>query len=193
MAAVREAEAAIRLQKSNRFGNPSVGPIYATNESSDTFVGAQLQVPIPILNRHDGEIRQAESQDVQARLTVHQTEVEIWQDVTFAATNLTETLHLVENYRQEILPSLRKGLEDTELLFQQGQGGVDLLHVLDMRRKLLKAEDGYLDALLAYTTAMADLAHGVGDASVAMGQYENESHTPINGCVPCDGPQPKQQ
>ena len=47
-----------------------------------------------------------------------------------------------------------------------------------MRRKLLKAEDGYLDALLAYTTAMADLAQGIGDASVAMGQYENESHTP---------------
>src|SRR5207237_1874244 len=58
MAAVREAEAAIQLQKSNRFGNPSVGPIYALNESNVTFVGAQVQVPIPILNRHPGEIQQ---------------------------------------------------------------------------------------------------------------------------------------
>jgi cobalt-zinc-cadmium efflux system outer membrane protein len=192
-AAVREAEAAIRLQKSNRFGNPSVGPIYATNESQVTFIGAQVQVPIPILNRHDGEIRQAVSQDVQARLTVRQTEVEIWQDVTFAAAKVAESLHLVENYRQEILPSLRKGLEDTQLLFQQGQGGVDILRVLDVRRKLLKAEDGYLDALLAYTTAMADLAQGVGDASVAMGQYESDSHAPINGCAPGSGLQPKHQ
>jgi cobalt-zinc-cadmium efflux system outer membrane protein len=192
MAAVREAEAAIRFQKSNRFGNPSVGPIYATNESQVTFIGAQVQVPIPILNRHDGEIRQAVSQDIQARLTVRQTEVEIWQDVTFAVAKVAETLHLVENYRQDILPSLRKGLEDTELLFRQGQGGVDILRVLDVRRKLLKAEDGYLDALLAYTTALADLAQGVGDASVAMGQYETEGHTPTNGCVPSDGLQPNQ-
>jgi outer membrane protein TolC len=101
-------------------------------------------------------------------------------------------LHLVENYRQDILPALRKGLDDTQLLFQQGQGGVDILRVLDVRRKLLKAEDGYLDALLAYTTALADLAQGVGDASVAMGQYETEAHTPTNGCVPSDVLQPNQ-
>jgi outer membrane protein TolC len=192
-AAVREAEAGIRLQKANRFGNPSVGPIYATNESQVTFIGAQVQVPIPILNCHDGEIRQAVSQDVQARLTVHQTEVEIWQDVTFAATKVAETRHLVENYREVILPALRKGLDDTQLLFQQGQGGVDILRVLDVRRKLLKAEDGYLDALLAYTTAMADLAQGVGDASVAMGQYESDSHAPINGCAPGSGLRSKHQ
>jgi outer membrane protein TolC len=130
---------------------------------------------------------------VQARFTVRQTQTEIWQDVTFATAKVAETRQLVENYRQDILPSLRKGLEDTQLLFQQGQGGVDILRVLDVRRKLLKAEDGYLDALLAYTTAMADLAQGVGDASVAMGQYESDSHAPINGCAPGSGLQPKHQ
>ncbi len=180
----------MRLQKSNRFGNPSVGPFYALNESNVTFVGAQVQVPIPVLNRHDGEIRQAEAQEVQARLAVRQTEVEIWQDVTFAAAKLTETRQLVENYRQDILPALRKGLEDTEFLFQQGQGGVDLLRVLDVRRKLLKAEDGYLDALLAYDAAMADLAQAVGDPSVAMGQYDVRAKTPSDDAV---GPTIQQQ
>jgi outer membrane protein TolC len=177
-AAVREAGATAALQRANRFGNPAVGPFYEFDNSRVTFIGAQVQVAIPVLNCHTGEIRQAEAQLTQAQLNVRQTEVEIWQDVTLAAANVAEAQQSVESYRREILPSLRKGLEDTELLFEQGQGGVDVLRVLDVRRKLLKAEDGYLDALLAYTTAIADLAQAVGDPSVAMGQYQSTDSSP---------------
>ena len=177
-AAVREAGANAALQRSNRFGNPAFGPFYEFDNSRVTFVGAAVQLAIPVLNCHTGEIRQAEAQLTQAQLNVRQTEIEIWQDVTLAAANVAETQQSVEIYRNDILPSLRKGLEDTDLLFQQGQGGVDVLRVLDVRRKLLKAEDGYLDALLAYTSAIADLAQAVGDPSVAMGQYHSSDSTP---------------
>jgi outer membrane protein TolC len=176
-AAVREAGADAALQRANRYGNPAVGPFYEFDNSRVTFIGAQVQVAIPVLNCHTGDIHQAEAQLTQAQLNVRQTEVEIWQDVTLAAANVAETQQSVESYRRDILPSLRKGLEDTDLLFQQGQGGVDVLRVLDVRRKLLKAEDGYLDALLAYTSAIADLAQAVGDPSVAMGQYESVDAT----------------
>jgi outer membrane protein TolC len=175
---VRESGADVQLQKSNRFGNPSIGPFYELDNSRVTFIGAQVQVPIPVLNWHAGEIRQAEAQQSQAELSVRQTEVEIWQDVVLAASNLVDARQSVESYRSEILPALRKGSEDTELLFQQGQGGVDVLRVLDVRRKLLKAEDGYLDALLAYTSTSADLAQAVGDPTIAMGQDESDVGTP---------------
>jgi outer membrane protein TolC len=192
LAAVRETGADVALQKSNRFGNPTVGPFYAFDNSRVTFIGAQVQVPIPVLNGHSGEIRRAEAQQTQAQLNVRRTEVEIWQDVTLAAANVAETQRTVENYRREILPSLRKGLEDTELLFQQGQGGVDVLRVLDVRRKLLRAEGGYLDALLAYDAAMADLAQAVGDPSVAMGHYQSADPNPETPAAPPDGTMLKQ-
>jgi outer membrane protein TolC len=192
MAAVREAGADVALQKSNRYGNPAVGPFYAFDNSRVTFIGAQVQVPIPVLNCHTGEIRQAQAQQTQAQLNVRQTEVEIWQDVTLAVANVAETQQSVENYRHGILPSLRKGLEDTELLFQQGQGGVDVLRVLDVRRKLLRAEDGYLDAVLACTAAMADLAQAVGDPSVAMGHYQSANSTGETPAAPSDGTMLKQ-
>jgi hypothetical protein len=44
--------------------------------------------------------------------------------------------------------------------------------VLDVRRKLLLAQDGNLDALLAYSQALADLGLAVGDPSAAMGLYQ---------------------
>ena len=171
MAAIHEAAADVRFQTADRFGNPAVGPFYEFNESQTTFVGANIQLPIPILNCHPGEIRQAEARQSQAQLNMRQTDVEIWQDVTTAAANVAETLRWVESYQRDILPALRKSLEDTNLLFQQGQGGVDVLRVLDVRRKLLQAQDGYLDAFLAYTAAMADLAQAVGDPGLAMGKY----------------------
>jgi hypothetical protein len=46
---------------------------------------------------------------------------------------------------------------------------VDVLRVLDVRRKLLRAQDGYFDALITYTSALADLAQAVGDPGLAMG------------------------
>ena len=187
MAAVSEAAANVRLQKSDRFGNPQVGPFYEFDNSRVSFVGAQLTMPLPILNCRPGEIREAEAKQAQAQLNFRQIDVEIWQDVTLAAANVVETQKWIESYRRDILPSLRKGLDDTNLLFQQGQGGVDVLRVLDVRRKLLHAEDGYLDALLAYTTALADLAQAIGDPSLAMGQYENVQPPPEILPAPHDG------
>ena len=178
MAAVQEGGADVRFQKSDRYGNPSVGPFYEFDNSRTTFVGAQLTMPLPVLNCRPGEIQQAEAKLSQSRQYLRQTEVEIWQDVTLAAANVAETQKWIESYRGDILPSLRKGFEDTNLLFQQGQGGVDVLRVLDVRRKLLHAEDGYLDALLAYTTALADLAQAVGDPGLATGQYKMDLGSP---------------
>ena len=192
MAAVQESAADVRFQKADRYGNPQVGPFYEFNESRTTFVGANLQLPIPILNNHPGEIRQAQAKQSQAQLNLRQTDVEIWQDVTTTAANVAETRRWVESYQNDILPALRKSLDDTNLLFQEGQGGVDVLRVLDVRRKLLHAQDGYLDALLAHTTALADLAQAVGDPGLAMGKYEQPPQPPENLPAPPPAPSLKQ-
>jgi cobalt-zinc-cadmium efflux system outer membrane protein len=169
LSAIAEADADIRYQKADRFGNPQIGPVYEHNESRTDFIGAKIQVPIPVFNRKPGEIQQAQARLAQAHLYVRQTEVEIKQDVTLAAARVAEAQKWVENYRSDVLPTLRKTLEDMDQLFRQGQPGVDVLRVLDVRRKLLRAQDGYLDALLTYTSALADLAQAVGDPAQAMG------------------------
>lgn len=168
LAAVAEAEAEYRFQTADRFGNPQVGPMYEYDDSRTQFIGAKLQVPLPLFNRKPGERLQAQARRAFALATVHQIEIEINQDVRLALQRLLEAQNWAENYRKEILPALRKSLSDSELLFEQGQGGVDVLRLLDVRRKLLRAQDGYLDALFVYTSALADLAQSVGDPALAM-------------------------
>jgi outer membrane protein TolC len=168
LAAVAEAEAEYQFQTADRFGNPQIGPVYEYDDARTRFIGAKVQFPLPLLNRKPGERLQAQARKAQAALMVRQIEVEISQDVSLATARLSEADKWAANYRQEILPTLKKSLADMEQLFEQGQAGVDVLRLLDVRRKLLRARDGYLDALLGYTTALADLAQAVGDPSLAM-------------------------
>jgi cobalt-zinc-cadmium efflux system outer membrane protein len=177
-AALAEAEARVRLQKADRFGNPTVGPVFEYDESRTRFIGVQFGAPIPIFNRRQGETQQLQAQMTQAVLYLQQTEVDIRRDVPAAVARLAEARAWVDNYRNQILPDLRKSLDDIDRLFKEGQPGVDVLRVLDVRRKLLRAQDGYLDALLAYTQALADLALAVGDPALAMGLYQEPEALP---------------
>jgi cobalt-zinc-cadmium efflux system outer membrane protein len=171
-AGVAEAEARVRLQIADRYGNPNVGPAFEEDPGKLLYIGAQINIPIPIFNQHRGEIQQSQAQLAQAQAKLRQTEVEIRQDVSATMARLSQARAWMKNYQEEALPTLRKSLEDMEKLFRQGQPGVDLLRVLDVRRKLLHAQDGYLDALLAYSQALADLAQSVGDPALAMGLYQ---------------------
>lgn len=171
LAAVTEFEAAVRLQRADRFGNPQIGPLYEYDDSRTQFIGAKIQMPFPVLNRRPGEIQQAQARLAQAQQFVRQTDIEIQQDVTLALQRLGEARQWVKTYQSEVLPALRKSLDEMNELFKQGQPGVDVLRILDVRRKLLRAQDGYLDALLGYTTALTDFALAVGDPALAMGWY----------------------
>jgi cobalt-zinc-cadmium efflux system outer membrane protein len=176
-AAVTEADARVRLQIADRFGNPTIGPGYEFDPGRLSYVGGQISIPFPIFNRRQGEIQLLQAQAAQTRLKVRQIEVEIRQDVSAAVQRLVEARAWVKNYQQDVLPTLAKSLEGMESLFKQGQPGVDVLRVLDVRRKLIRAQDGYLDALLLYSQALADLALAVGDPALSMGLYQPANQT----------------
>jgi cobalt-zinc-cadmium efflux system outer membrane protein len=171
-AALAEAEARLRLQIADRYGNPTVGPVYEYDDSRVNYVGVQVGGPIPIFNHRPGEILQRRAERAQAALFLRQTEVEIQQDVAGAFGRVVEARAWVEKYQKQVLPDLQKSFDDINRLFRDGQPGVDVLRVIDVRRRLLRARDGYQDALLGYTQALCDLAAAVGDPAVAMGLYE---------------------
>lgn len=166
--AVSEADAKLRLEIANRKGNPVVGPAYEYDPTRINLIGAQVNIPLPIFNKHKGEILQRQAERDKALLDLRQTEVQISQDVRAALDHLRNAEEWAGEYRQRALPDLEKAWKDMNKLFQQGDPGVDLLRVLDIRRKLLKAQDGYLDALWEISQARADLAAAVGDLSLTL-------------------------
>jgi cobalt-zinc-cadmium efflux system outer membrane protein len=167
-AAVGEAEARVRLELANRYGNPTVGPSYALDPTNVSSVGMTVILPLPCLNTHRGDIQQREAEQLRAVLELRQNEVLVQQEVQTAVARLQKAGAWIQLYRKTVLPDLRSGLESAEKLFAQGDPGADVLKVLEIRRNLLKGQESYLDAYWEYSQARAALAAATGDLTVVL-------------------------
>jgi cobalt-zinc-cadmium efflux system outer membrane protein len=165
--AVAEAQARVRLTVADRFGNPNIGPDFEYNETSDYFLGAQITLPLPVFNTRRGDILQRKAEETRAALDLHTVDVTIRQEVRDALERLRNARTRAESYRTQILPRLETALKDVQALMSQG--GVPVLTVIDIQRRLLRARDLYLDVLFEVHQAQADLAASVGDPDLAIG------------------------
>jgi cobalt-zinc-cadmium efflux system outer membrane protein len=127
-----------------------------------------LNLPIPVLNTHRGQILQREAELERAQLDFRQIEVSIRQDVQSALARLDRANASVYTYRKVVLPQLDDAIKELEKLLNAGDPNVNIIHVVDIRRKQLKARDAYLDALWELRQARADLAAAIGDPALAV-------------------------
>jgi cobalt-zinc-cadmium efflux system outer membrane protein len=164
--AVAEADARLRLAVADRYGNPNLGPDYEYNETRVNFIGAQLVVPLPVLNTHRGEILQRRAERTRAILDLRTAEISIQQDVHAALVRLEQARGWLNTYRKTVIPGLEDTLDKFNKLLEAGN--VDLLRLLDINRKLVVARDAELDARWELLQALADLAAAVGDPTLVL-------------------------
>jgi cobalt-zinc-cadmium efflux system outer membrane protein len=177
--AVQEAEARVRLAIADRWGNPNMGPMYIYDPTRISYIGAQWTIPFPVFNKHKGEILQREAERNRAALEARQFEVQVQQDVQAALARLANARQWVDFYHDKALPDLQNALTDMQKLFEQADPGVDVLRLIDVRRRLLHARDTYLDALWELRQAQADLAAAVGDPRLVLGAKGLEPTLPL--------------
>jgi outer membrane protein TolC len=166
--AVQEAEARVRLEIANRWGNPSVGPAMEYNETSVTFVGMWAIWQIPVLNTRRGDIQQRQAERARAVQAVESLHVTLRQDVLTALRRLRAAEETANVFRTQTIPTLRAARADLDRLFSAGTPGVTLARVIGIRTRLLAAFNNYLDVLLEMSLAEADLAAAIGDPSLAL-------------------------
>ncbi|HMF14063.1 MAG TPA: TolC family protein, partial [Gemmataceae bacterium] len=104
--ALVEAEARLRLEIANRYGNPNVGPAFEYDPTRVSLVGVQFSLPLPVFNTHRGEILQREAERDRAAFEMRQVEVQIRQDVRAAVERIERAGETVAAYRTEIIPEL---------------------------------------------------------------------------------------
>ena len=184
VAAIAEAEARLRLQIADRFGNPAIGPRYEYNETRDNFFGVVLTGPIPVLNRKQGEIAQRQADVARAQADLRATEFQVAQSVDAAMERLAAARKWTAEYSSGVLPNLTKARQDMERLFSQNEPGVDVLRVIGVQRTLLRAKDAYLDARFELSQSRADLAAAVGEPALATGATWKPSDQERPLCLP---------
>jgi outer membrane protein TolC len=101
-------------------------------------------------------------------LEQQQQETQVRQEVKAALSKLSEVQELIRIYRKEYLPALELRTAALDQLYTRGGEGVDLQQVLELRRRLLKTREDYLDALYDHGQIEVELAAAVGDLELAI-------------------------
>ncbi len=136
------------------------GSNYLHNQ--DYVMNVGVSMPLPVFDRNQGNIQQAERRRSKAENEQQAAQVRIGTELNATYLSLDAIHAEVEAYRSTILP----GAESAYQAVQKGYrlGKFALLDVLDTQRTFFNAKGQYLRALAAYHQGVADIERLIGGA-----------------------------
>ncbi len=163
-ASFSQREADLKLAKAYRFPDVTVGAGYAVQgprgPDNQQMGLLNFGVPLPLFNRNQGAIVQAEVavQSAQADLdkTINQAENEV--DVAYH--NLLQSRRLVEAYLAGVLDDARSTFTIVERAYERG--GATILDLLDAARTSRTIQQNFIEALFSYQHNLFQLESAVG-------------------------------
>jgi cobalt-zinc-cadmium efflux system outer membrane protein len=115
------------------------------NSTGYTLAGLQVGIPLPLYNRNQGGIREANAELVAATAEVGRVELALQEQLATVFERYARAQNQVEKYSKEILPTAKRSLELVNLGYQSGEFGYVTL--LTSQRTFSMANLSYLSAL----------------------------------------------
>ncbi len=154
----------LRLAKAYRIPDVTAGAGYAVQgpqgPDNQQQVGISLGVPLPLFNRNQGGIAQAEVSIQMAETDLQKAIVQVENDVEIAYRNLLESRRLVETYRGGVLEDARLTLTIVEKAYERG--GATIIDLLDAARTSRTIQQNYIETLFNYQRNLFLLENAVG-------------------------------
>ena len=145
-AAVAKAQASLGRAYADRYPNwEAQGGAQYDNATRDTVANVQLSVPLPIYNRNQGGIRQAQAQIAAAQADVARMELLLQQRLAKAFEPYRNARTQTDAYAKRILPDAKKSLDIAVKSYEAGEVG--FLSVLNVQRTYFQTQIAYLEAL----------------------------------------------
>ncbi|MGD9400921.1 MAG: TolC family protein [bacterium] len=165
-------QAVLDLEKSLRIPDLELGVGVARDvESSlDTYILA-LGFEIPVFDRNQGGVREAECNLARAREDRRATEIGVAAEMAQAYQSLATSYVEARSLGATVLPGAERAFEATGEGYRQGK--FTYLDVLDSQRTLFDVRAQYLDALEAYHQAVTEIERIIGEG--LNGEEENNS------------------
>jgi len=133
-AAVERARCEMARQCAERWPNFEVGAWLKYDEpTDDTLVDLEVAIPLPVFNRNQGAVMEAQAALIAAEREVQRVELDLRDRLAAAFERYAIASRQLEIYRDSILPDAKESLELASTGYREG-------------------EFGYLDLLLAQTT-----------------------------------------
>jgi cobalt-zinc-cadmium efflux system outer membrane protein len=156
-------EAALALAKARRVPDIRWGAgVRWENDASGQDFLVDFEIPLPLLDRKQGEILEARFDMARAQAGRKAARATSSAEIAEFYYQLEESRARSLTLREEVLPAARASLEAHRLGFERTAANVGDL--LDARRDLARAEVQYTDALVDYHLALATLEGLVGQS-----------------------------
>jgi outer membrane protein, heavy metal efflux system len=122
--------------------------------------GFGFSVPLPLFNRNQGGILQAEADLKTAQTDLDKTRLLVEIDVENAYRDFTQTQMLVQAYRGGAVNDAKEVKDIATKAYQRG--GTTILDLLDAFRTFNTTMLGYIDAVYAYQRSLLEIDAAVG-------------------------------
>ena len=152
-----------------------MGPVYERDESGTSFYGLVLSSPIPVLSAGGPLLRQRETEYRRDAVTLEQTKQRVRAQVKATLVKWNQVQQLVARTQATMQP-IQAGATRMDRLYNAGQ--TDLIKLLQVRQRLIQAENAQLDALWQATGAYADLLTATGGTPL-IGSTEATAEPPV--------------
>jgi len=161
---VSQREADLDLAKAYRVPDVTVGAGYAVQGSrgpdNSNQMALNFALPLPLFNRNQGGIMQAEAAVQTAEADLVKTLNQVENQVDIAYRNLVQSRRLVEAFLGGVLDDARSTLTIVERAYERG--GATILDLLDAARTSRLIQQNYIEALFNYQRNVLQLESAVG-------------------------------
>lgn len=159
-----QRESDLKLAKAYRVPDVTIGAGYtvqgAQGPDNPQQWALNLGLPLPLFNRNQGGIRQAEVAVQTAEADLNKTLNLVENEVEVAYRNLMQSRRLVEAYVGGVLDDARATFTIVERAYERG--GATILDLLDAARTSRTIQQNYIEALFNYQRNVLQLESAVG-------------------------------
>lgn len=154
----------LKLAKAYRYPDVTIGGGYSIQgprgPDNQQQVVLNMGVPLPLFNRNQGGIAQAEVAVQVAEADLKKTLLQVENQVDIAYRNLVESRRLVEAYLAGVLEDARSTFTIVERAYERG--GATILDLLDAARTSRTIQQNYIESLFNYQRNVFLLESAVG-------------------------------
>lgn len=169
-----QRQAAVHLEQAGRIPDVTVG--LGGRHYSETNTGAlvlQFLVPLPVFNRNQGAIMEAEQRRVKAEAERRAVEVATRSEISERYEDLHAAYEQARRLRGTTIPQARAAFDGAMDAYRKGL--FRYIEALDAQRTLFELREQYVQSLLAYHSALADVERLSGTALTAPSNDEGTS------------------
>lgn len=131
------------------------GSVQYDNATNYTIAGLQVGVPLPLLNRNQGGIREAAANVTATRADALRLELSLQQQLAAAFEQYANARQQVQRYQESILPNAQESLDLVVSAYRQGE--LPYLSLLTAQRTYFSSNLDYIAALRALRISVVEL------------------------------------